>query len=153
MSVLAECPHCETRVLPLPGRICPACRRHVDTPPGPGPTAAEVSRAVLFAEAQVRRGVDPARIATTLADRGVDRAVAAAVVAEVTRSDANPALRAGRRNMLIGALWCGGGVALTVATYSVAAEGQGGKFIVAWGAIFGGAYQFLRGAAQSAVPR
>jgi hypothetical protein len=37
MSVLVNCPHCSTRVLPLAGRICPACRKNVDSPPEPKP--------------------------------------------------------------------------------------------------------------------
>jgi hypothetical protein len=50
------------------------------------------------------------------------------------------------KDMLHGALWCVGGIVVTVATY--AAASGGGAYVVAWGAILFGAIQFLRGAAR-----
>jgi len=44
MTSLVNCPHCSTRVLPMPGRICPACRRNVDTPPDSQSTGKPVNR-------------------------------------------------------------------------------------------------------------
>ena len=48
--------------------------------------------------------------------------------------------------MFRGALWCGGGILVTVVTY-LAAENSpgGGTYVVAWGAILFGAIQFFRG--------
>jgi hypothetical protein len=54
----------------------------------------------------------------------------------------------GARNMLVGALWCIGGVVVTAATYSAVKE-SGGTYIVAWGAILFGGIQFFRGVFQS----
>ena len=153
MSILAECPHCSTRVLPLAGRICPACRSNVDALPGPGPSAAEVSRAVVFAEARLRAGVSPTRIATTLQDQGIDRATAAAAVAEAARGDVLPAWSAGRRNMLLGALWCGGGLAATALSFDAARNAGGGMFFLYWAAILGGGLQFAHGVMQATPPR
>jgi hypothetical protein len=48
------------------------------------------------------------------------------------------------RDMLFGALWFVGGLIVTIATYSSASEG-GGRYIVAYGAIIAGAFQFVRG--------
>ena len=48
-----------------------------------------------------------------------------------------------RRDMLVGGLWCLGGIAVTVLTYSAASGG--GTYFVAWGAIVFGAIQFFRG--------
>jgi hypothetical protein len=54
----------------------------------------------------------------------------------------------GKKNMLIGATWCIGGILVTAMTYQTATGG--GHYIVAWGAILFGAIQFLRGLAQLA---
>ena len=34
---LIECPHCETRVVPMSGGQCPACRRGLEEPPDESP--------------------------------------------------------------------------------------------------------------------
>jgi hypothetical protein len=54
---------------------------------------------------------------------------------------------AGRRNMLMGALWFFGGLIVTIVT--LAAASGGGTYIIAWGAIVFGAIQFFRGYAQA----
>ena len=50
-----------------------------------------------------------------------------------------------QRNMLVGGLWCVGGTAVTLVTYSAASGEGGGTYVVAWGAIIFGALQFLSG--------
>jgi hypothetical protein len=58
--------------------------------------------------------------------------------------DATEALRdAANKDMLVGALWCGGGILVTVITYSAASGG--GTYVVAWGAIIFGGIRFVRG--------
>jgi hypothetical protein len=52
-----------------------------------------------------------------------------------------------KRNMVVGGLWCVGGIVVTAATYSSASSG-GGRYMVAWGAIIFGAIQFFRGVFQ-----
>ena len=53
----------------------------------------------------------------------------------------------GGRDMLVGALWCVGGIVVTVASYGAAASNPGGgRYVVAYGAIIFGAIQFIRGA-------
>lgn len=47
---------------------------------------------------------------------------------------------AAKQNMLIGALWCAGGTAVTLVTLS-----SGGRGIIAWGAILYGGIRFVRG--------
>lgn len=54
---------------------------------------------------------------------------------------------AGSKNMLVGALWCIGGIIVTTVTYSAASNG-GGTYFVAWGAILFGGIQFLQGMIQ-----
>jgi len=57
----------------------------------------------------------------------------------------------GKRNMFFGAMWCIGGLAVTVITLAAASQGQGGgTYVIAWGAILCGGVQFLRGLSQAA---
>ncbi|MDI1481492.1 hypothetical protein [Polyangium sp. y55x31] len=50
----------------------------------------------------------------------------------------------GKRDMVVGGLWCVGGIAVTAITYASAANG-GGRYVMAWGAIIFGGIQFVRG--------
>lgn len=52
----------------------------------------------------------------------------------------------GKKNMVVGSLWFIGGSLVTILTFSVASGG--GSYIVAWGAILFGAFQFLQGLVQ-----
>ena len=54
--------------------------------------------------------------------------------------------KAGRSNMLFGALWCIGGIIATVMSYNAASGG--GTYVVAWGAVLYGAVQFIKGVGQ-----
>ena len=49
-----------------------------------------------------------------------------------------------RRDMTIGGVVCVIGIVITVATYAAASE-AGGSYVVTWGAIAFGGFQFLRG--------
>ncbi len=61
----------------------------------------------------------------------------------------NALKKAGQRNMLVGALWCIGGIIVTAVTYLAASNSPtGGTYMVTWGAIIFGAIQFFRGLAQ-----
>jgi hypothetical protein len=53
-----------------------------------------------------------------------------------------------RKNMVFGAIWCIGGTLVTALTYQAASGG--GHYIIAWGAIIFGGFQFLRGLVQLA---
>jgi len=64
----------------------------------------------------------------------------------VMEKSTRPPLSAGK-NMLYGAIWCIGGIVVTAATYS-SASSRGGTYIVAWGAIAFGGFQFLKGLFQ-----
>jgi hypothetical protein len=62
-----------------------------------------------------------------------------------SQPDSTEAYRAAAdRNMLVGGLWCVGGIVVTWVTYSAASSG-GGSYVVAWGAIIFGALRFFRG--------
>lgn len=52
----------------------------------------------------------------------------------------------GQKMMLYGALWCIGGIVVTVGSYSLASSSSsGGSYFIAWGAVLFGAIQFLKG--------
>lgn len=58
----------------------------------------------------------------------------------------NPTRAAAKTRMLHGALWCFGGILVTVLSYASAASSPfGGTYIVAWGAILFGAVRFFQG--------
>jgi hypothetical protein len=57
----------------------------------------------------------------------------------------------GAKNMLVGALFCIIGIAITAATFSAAS--QGGSYFVCYGAIIFGAIQFFKGLFQLATGR
>jgi hypothetical protein len=154
MTKLVECPHCSTRVLPMEGRVCPACRRNLDSPPDPGPAPEQAVEAVYgFAAEQMQHGVAPSGIAKSLTERGLDSEAATTVVHHLEQAKAEASKRAGEKNMLFGALWCIGGIALTALTFRAAANSGGGRYIVAWGAILFGGIQFIRGLIQSSSGR
>ena len=50
--------------------------------------------------------------------------------------------------MLFGALWCVGGLVVTIGGYVLAAKNGGGSYMIFWGAVIFGAIQFFRGLAQ-----
>jgi hypothetical protein len=48
------------------------------------------------------------------------------VVSDLTAAVADAKQKAGRKNMMFGALWCIGGIAVTAATYQAAASSASG---------------------------
>ena len=150
MIDLVECPHCSTRVLPMAGRVCPACRKNVDAPPEPAPPREQaIDAAYGFAAQQMQYGVAPSGIRQSLTEQGLDAREASVVVHHLERAHIEASKAAGRRNMVFGALWCLGGIALTALTYQAAANAGGGRVVLAWGAILFGGIQFVRGLIQS----
>lgn len=55
-----------------------------------------------------------------------------------------PAVEPAGRDIIVGALWCVGGIVVTAVTYSAASEG-GGTYLICWGPVIFGGFQFLRG--------
>lgn len=55
----------------------------------------------------------------------------------------------GARNMGVGALFCVGGIVVTIVSYEAASSGTGGgTYLVTWGAIIFGGIQFIKGVIQ-----
>ena len=113
------------------------------------PSQEQVVEAVYaFAVEQLKAGSSPEQIQATLVEKGLSQEIAETIVSNLTRVVSEAKSKAGKKNMVYGALWCVGGIIVTAVTYSSASDG-GGHYVVAWGAIIFGAIQFFRGVAQS----
>jgi hypothetical protein len=112
-------------------------------------TEQAVEAVYRFAAQQMRDGIAPAEIRRNLIEQGLSVEVATIVVDNLQEAMAKAHSQAGQKNMLFGALWCIGGIVVTVATYSAAASAGEGRYIIAWGAIVFGAVQFFRGLIQA----
>ncbi len=113
----------------------------------------------------IEKGSTPAQIRKQLIARGHNADEANTIVDSVVRwrkdeyarggvdlDDPASIRAAGRRNMVMGGAICLVGVAVTLATWTVASE-SGGRFILAGGAIVWGFIQFCRGAVQASSGR
>jgi hypothetical protein len=105
-----------------------------------------VKKVYAFAADQMRKGVSVAQVEQNLQAHGLDAASAHTVVENLSSARSKALREHGRKNMIVGGLWCAGGTAVTVLTMQ-AAQG-GGTYVVAWGAILFGAIQFFRGLSQ-----
>lgn len=103
-----------------------------------------------YAADQMRSGMGDAALVEDLIEKGIDPGDAEAVVSRLSlirRSQINKQKQeAGSKNMLLGAVWCIGGAIVTAVTFSSASGG--GQYVVAWGAIIFGAFQFFQGLSQ-----
>jgi len=66
---------------------------------------------------------------------------------------ANALQQAGQRNILIGGIVFVIGVVVTAATLAASSGPEGGRYVIAWGAIVFGAIQFFRGLSQTSQGR
>ena len=81
-----------------------------------------------------------------LIENGLRAEDADVVIANLQKQYKQEKREAGNKNMLYGALWCVGGLLVTILTYSAASDG--GTYVVAWGAVIFGAIQFFKGMFQ-----
>lgn len=81
-----------------------------------------------------------------LIENGLTAEDADVVIANLQNQYKQEKREAGNKNMLYGALWCVGGLLVTILTYSAASDG--GTYVVAWGAVIFGAIQFFKGLFQ-----
>ena len=93
-----------------------------------------------------RQGKSSKQIEEALKTQGLDNEISATVVRNIESQYAEVNKEKGRKNMIYGALWCGGGILVTAITYSSASGG--GTYIITWGAIIFGAVQFIVGLTQ-----
>ena len=83
---------------------------------------------------------------TALIENGLRAEDADVVIANLQNQYKQEKREASNKNMLYGALWCVGGLLVTILTYSAASDG--GTYVVAWGAVIFGAIQFFKGLFQ-----
>jgi hypothetical protein len=113
---------------------------------GTQPTVEQMAQAVYdFAADELAGGATASEVRGMLRQRGLDGNTAAHIVASFTNTG-SAERKAGVRSMLFGAMWCIGGTVVTVATYGAAQEG--GRYVIAYGAIIAGVAQFFRGLIQ-----
>jgi hypothetical protein len=107
-----------------------------------------VQIAYAFAAEQMERGSSCAQVEGLLVENGLGRAAAFAIVSDLSEKRTAAIRAASRKNVVYGALWCIGGLIVTIVSYSEATDG--GRYVVAYGAIVFGAIQLFRGLGQRA---
>jgi hypothetical protein len=119
-------------------------------PANPAEESITGPRATAIAIEQLSRGLSPAVVRRELVERGVSSVEANRVidtlVPESRAKTRDSDMGSGVKNMLIGAVVCFIGLAVTIGSY-VAAE-PGGVFLLAYGPIIFGGIQFVRGFIQ-----
>lgn len=88
-----------------------------------------------------------AEITDMLVAKGFNQSDAYTFVNDVEQVVFKDKKKKANKNMLYGAMWCVGGIIVTVASYS--ASSGGGRYVIAWGAIIFGAIQFFKGLADA----
>jgi hypothetical protein len=97
-----------------------------------------------FVFGQMKAKAQDPRIVDALAEKGIERETAEAFVSKCRVMYRQARRKAGGKEMIVGGLWCVGGLVVTAITYSMASS-RGGTYIVTWGAVIFGAIQFFRG--------
>ena len=122
--------------------------RMMTPPAAPEAAPAELAEARKQAASLLAVGLTQEEVADHLRKQGL----APDVVNRVVKRTAGSAMLArkpapeepeGRKDMIKGGLWMGGGLLVTVISYLAA--GPHGTYVVTWGAMLFGAIKFLRG--------
>jgi hypothetical protein len=99
----------------------------------------------------VKEGKTKGQVCEDLKSRGLNHDEASVVTDSIFKLHGKALKESGQLNMLYGALLCIGGVVVSAVTYKIAAgSSEGGRYVIAWGAVIAGAIQFLLGLAQRA---
>jgi hypothetical protein len=105
-----------------------------------------VSAIYALAAEQLRDGNEPEKVEQLLVEQGLEPESAAMVVQNLREARKDSQKEQGQKNMVYGALWFTGGLLVTLISYAAAAGG--GKYLLAYGAVIGGAIQFIAGLAM-----
>ena len=95
------------------------------------------------ADMMLRQDKNSYEVKSALLEKGLDEQSAAAVIDNLEREIEVARKNKASKDMLYGAIWCVGGIVVTVVTMSAASGG--GRYVVAWGAILFGGIQFVKG--------
>jgi hypothetical protein len=102
--------------------------------------------AFQHAVALINQGKSRAQIEAELKSIGLGQESVSSVVNRVFQLRKQAHRDVAGRNIVFGAIWCVGGIAVTALTYQMASGG--GTFFVAWGAVLFGGIQCLKGLGQ-----
>ncbi len=106
-----------------------------------------LAEAYLLAAEKMVEGRTVPEIRIFLMEKGIGHEEATRIIDEVAEARSEVANEPAEQLMRNGAFWCLGGCLVTAVTYKAA--GNGGTYIIAWGAMLYGAAQFLEGLTQS----
>ena len=98
---------------------------------------------VFAANLMVNEKKSAAETKEALINQGLSNESAKAVVENLEKQIKETKKERAGKDMMYGALWCIGGIMVTAVTYTSATGG--GTYVVAWGAILFGAFQFVSG--------
>jgi len=106
-----------------------------------------------FAANLMRQGESNYQIEKKLVEQGLAQDVARAIVRNLSDERNRQMSQAHRdaalKNMAIGGVVCVIGLIITIGSYSAASSSAtGGSYVVAWGAVLFGGFQFLKGLFQ-----
>ena len=110
-----------------------------------------VAAAYNHAANLLANGAAPAVVEQDLLSKGLPMESARTIVGELVQLKSQTMRSAGFKNMLWGAVWCIGGLVVTVVSFGMANGNGGGRYVVAWGAVIFGGIQFVRGVYQVAT--
>ena len=106
----------------------------------------EIQNIYNYAVMQLSDGRSKQEVIDMVVSRGIDPTQAPEIVSSLRMQIAQIKIDAANKDIKHGALWCGGGLLVTIGSYSMASEG-GGSYLMCWGAIIFGGYQLLKGMA------
>ena len=103
-----------------------------------------------YAASLMRSGESSYKIEKTLVEKGLPQDVARTVVRNLEQERSRQMTQANRdaalRNMAVGGVICLIGLIISIGSYQAAASSpSGGSYVVAWGAVVFGGFQFLKG--------
>jgi hypothetical protein len=104
----------------------------------------EIQNIYDYAAMQLSDGRSKEEVIDMVVSRGIDRAHAPEIVSSLRQQIAQMKVDRANKDITHGALWFGGGLLVTVGSYSMASNG-GGSYLMCWGAIIFGGYQLLKG--------
>ena len=100
---------------------------------------------VIRSATQIAEGKSKASVIAALESDGCTSELALAIAARGEEIKKAQFRKGGQTTMLIGAGICIIGIAITAGTHEAAVSAGGGKYVIAGGAIIGGAWVFLKG--------
>lgn len=109
-----------------------------------------VQAVYAYAASLLREGKSSHEIRKALIERGLSEEAAYTVVDQLSRARSDAMSNAERdnavKNMLIGGVICIIGLVISIGSFQAASSSSsGGSYVVAWGAVIFGGWQFLKG--------